>query len=146
MLAGTGAEIDLRPQLEILTDEVRASHGATTGALDENMRFYLLSRGLDPDTARALLEWAFLEDAVRAHSSMPELRQRGGAGSWPQRWAADVARRGTAVTALRGVAMVCIGYDRGRLRRQFPILVAAGQWASPWPTWTTAPPRSARRR
>jgi Fe-S cluster assembly protein SufD len=65
LLAGTGSEIDLRPQLEIFTDEVRASHGATTGALDENMRFYLASRGLDADTARALLEWAFLEDALR---------------------------------------------------------------------------------
>jgi Fe-S cluster assembly protein SufD len=64
LLATLGAEIDLRPQLEILTDEVRASHGATTGALDENMRFYLLSRGLDAGTARALLEWAFLEDAI----------------------------------------------------------------------------------
>lgn len=64
LLGGAGAEIDLRPQLEIHTDEVRASHGATTGALDENMRFYLLSRGLDPDTARGVLEWSFLEDAV----------------------------------------------------------------------------------
>jgi Fe-S cluster assembly protein SufD len=73
LLAGNGAEIDLRPQLEILTDEVRASHGATTGALDENMRFYLLSRGLDADSARALLEWAFLEDAVRG-LQLPELR------------------------------------------------------------------------
>jgi Fe-S cluster assembly protein SufD len=67
------AEIDLRPQLEIHTDQVRASHGATTGALDDTMRFYLLSRGLDPETARALLEWAFLEDAVRG-VDLPELR------------------------------------------------------------------------
>jgi Fe-S cluster assembly protein SufD len=64
LLDGAGAEVDLRPQLEIHTDEVRASHGATTGALDENMRFYLLSRGLDAETARGLLEWSFLEDAV----------------------------------------------------------------------------------
>lgn len=64
LLGGAGSEIDLRPQLEILTDDVRASHGATTGALDETMRFYLASRGLDADTARALLEWAFLEDAL----------------------------------------------------------------------------------
>lgn len=64
LLEGAGAEIDLRPQLEIHTDEVRASHGATTGALDPGMQFYLLSRGLDADTARALLEWAFLEDAL----------------------------------------------------------------------------------
>jgi len=65
LLGGTGAQIDLRPQLEILTDDVRASHGATTGALDANMQFYLLSRGLDADTARALLEWAFIEDALK---------------------------------------------------------------------------------
>ena len=64
LLSGTGAEVDLRPQLEIHTDQVRASHGATTGALDENMRFYLLSRGLDPVTARRVLEWSFLEDAI----------------------------------------------------------------------------------
>lgn len=64
LLNDPGAEIDLRPQLEIHTDAVRASHGATTGALDQDMLFYLLSRGLDPDTARSLLEWAFCEDAV----------------------------------------------------------------------------------
>jgi Fe-S cluster assembly protein SufD len=73
LLGGAHAEIDLRPQLEIYTDEVRATHGATTGALDDNMRFYLLSRGIDPDTARGLLEWAFLEDAVRG-IELPELR------------------------------------------------------------------------
>jgi Fe-S cluster assembly protein SufD len=69
-----GSEIDLRPQLEIHTDQVRANHGATTGVLDENQRFYLLSRGLDAHTARSLLEWAFLEDAVRSIEP-PELRQ-----------------------------------------------------------------------
>jgi Fe-S cluster assembly protein SufD len=73
LLDSPRAEIDLRPQLEIHTDQVRATHGATTGALDDTMRFYLLSRGLDPDTARALLEWAFLEDAIRA-IALPELR------------------------------------------------------------------------
>ncbi len=52
LLAGAEAEIDLRPQLEIHTDEVRCSHGATAGKLDENMLFYLLSRGLDA-TARS---------------------------------------------------------------------------------------------
>lgn len=71
LLGNTGAEIDLRPQLEILTDEVRASHGATTGALDPAMRFYLLSRGLDAATAQALLEWAFLEDAIAGVDPAP---------------------------------------------------------------------------
>ena len=39
-------------------------HGATAGKLDDNMLFYLLSRGLDRDTALRLLKWAFLEDVV----------------------------------------------------------------------------------
>jgi Fe-S cluster assembly protein SufD len=73
LLGTAGAEIDLRPQLEIHTDQVRASHGATTGALDENMKFYLLSRGLDAVTAQSLLEWAFLEDAIRCVET-PALR------------------------------------------------------------------------
>ena len=64
LLAGAEAEADVRPQLEIYVDEVRASHGATVGKLDEQMRFYLLSRGLDRDTADALLKWAFVEDVV----------------------------------------------------------------------------------
>ena len=75
LLGGAGAEVNLRPQLEISTDEVKASHGATTGALDEGMLFYLLSRGLDPAVARQLLEWAFLED-VLSHVSPPALRRQ----------------------------------------------------------------------
>ncbi|HET9862665.1 MAG TPA: SufD family Fe-S cluster assembly protein [Steroidobacteraceae bacterium] len=64
LLTGLGAEAAVRPQLEIYTDRVRAVHGATTGKLDEQMLFYLLSRGLEPRDARALLQWAFIEDAV----------------------------------------------------------------------------------
>lgn len=64
LLAGPGAEADLRPQLEIYTDDVKASHGATTGKLDEQQLFYLLSRGIERDTAEALLKWAFIEDVV----------------------------------------------------------------------------------
>jgi Fe-S cluster assembly protein SufD len=64
LLAGSEAEIDVRPQLEIYTDDVRCSHGATAGKLDENMLFYLLSRGLDRDSAQRLLKWAFLEDVI----------------------------------------------------------------------------------
>jgi Fe-S cluster assembly protein SufD len=64
LLAGPEAEIDVRPQLEIYTDDVRCSHGATAGKLDDNMLFYLLSRGLERDTAQRLLKWAFLEDVI----------------------------------------------------------------------------------
>lgn len=64
LLTGSGAEAAARPQLEIYTDRVRAAHGATTGKLDDQMLFYLLSRGVDRATAQALLQWAFIEDAV----------------------------------------------------------------------------------
>jgi Fe-S cluster assembly protein SufD len=62
--SGAQCEIDLRPQLEIYVDAVKASHGATVGKLDEQMLFYLLSRGLDRDTAQGLLKWAFVADAL----------------------------------------------------------------------------------
>jgi Fe-S cluster assembly protein SufD len=75
LLAGTDAEIDVRPQLEIYTDDVRCNHGATAGKLDDNMLFYLLSRGLDRETAQRLLKWAFLEDVV-AKIDVPELRRQ----------------------------------------------------------------------
>lgn len=85
LIEGTGAEIDLRPRLEISTDEVQAQHGATTGRLDENLLFYLLSRGVDRRTARALLKWAFLSDVLR-EIELPQLRveaERGAAGQLP---------------------------------------------------------------
>jgi Fe-S cluster assembly protein SufD len=75
LLAGPEAEIDVRPQLEIYTDEVRCSHGATAGKLDDAMLFYLLSRGLDRDTAQRLLKWAFLEDVV-SRVPVAELRRQ----------------------------------------------------------------------
>ncbi len=75
LLAGTDAEIDVRPQLEIYTDDVRCNHGATAGKLDDNMLFYMLSRGLDRETALRLLKWAFLEDVV-AKIEVPELRRQ----------------------------------------------------------------------
>jgi Fe-S cluster assembly protein SufD len=75
LTAGAAAEIDLRPQLEIDIDDVRASHGATIGKLDADMLFYLLSRGLDPATADSLLKWAFIADVI-ARLSDPAWRSR----------------------------------------------------------------------
>lgn len=75
LLAGPEAEIDVRPQLEIYTDDVRCSHGATAGKLDDNMLFYLLARGLDRDTAQRLLKWAFLADAF-ARIEVADLRRQ----------------------------------------------------------------------
>jgi Fe-S cluster assembly protein SufD len=75
LLAGAEAEIDVRPQLQIDTDDVRCAHGATAGKLDDDMLFYLLSRGIDAATAQRLLKWAFLEDVV-ARIEVPELRRQ----------------------------------------------------------------------
>jgi Fe-S cluster assembly protein SufD len=74
LIDGRGAHINLRPRLEINTDDIQASHGATTGQLDDQLLFYLLARGIDPVTARAMLKWAFLEDVLGAISD-PALRR-----------------------------------------------------------------------
>lgn len=58
------AEMDTKPQLEIFADDVRCSHGATIGQLDESSVFYLRSRGLSDLQARQLLQQAFLFDVV----------------------------------------------------------------------------------
>jgi Fe-S cluster assembly protein SufD len=75
LLGGSDAEIDVRPQLEIYTDDVRCNHGATAGKLDDNMLFYLLSRGIDREAALRVLKWAFVEDVV-AKIEVPELRRQ----------------------------------------------------------------------
>jgi Fe-S cluster assembly protein SufD len=68
LLLSPSAEIDSRPQLEIHTDEVKCAHGATTGRLDPNMLFYMLTRGLDRETAQSLLVYAFLADVLTGMS------------------------------------------------------------------------------
>jgi len=55
-----------RPQLEIYADDVKASHGASTGQLDESALFYMQQRCLDPTMARAMLIRAFMDDVVTA--------------------------------------------------------------------------------
>jgi Fe-S cluster assembly protein SufD len=59
LLLSPEAEIDTKPELEIFADDVKCSHGATAGELDERELFYLRSRGLDPATARNVLTFAF---------------------------------------------------------------------------------------
>lgn len=64
LLLSAGAEIDSRPELEIYADDVKCSHGATTGQLDAMSMFYLRSRGLSEQQARALLIRAFAESIL----------------------------------------------------------------------------------
>jgi len=63
LLLSPHAEIDAQPVLEIYADEVKASHGATVGQLDERALFYLRSRGIDAAAARALLIAGFCREA-----------------------------------------------------------------------------------
>jgi Fe-S cluster assembly protein SufD len=64
LLLGPGAEIDTKPELEIHTDDVRCSHGATTGQLDPAALFYLRSRGVPAAEARRLLIGAFADELL----------------------------------------------------------------------------------
>jgi Fe-S cluster assembly protein SufD len=59
LLLSEGATVNTKPQLEIFADDVKCSHGATTGRLDETALFYMRSRGLSEAKARALLTYAF---------------------------------------------------------------------------------------
>jgi Fe-S cluster assembly protein SufD len=64
ILLSERAEADLKPELEILADDVKCAHGAAIGDLDADSLFYLRSRGVPEKEARNLLIRAFLEDAV----------------------------------------------------------------------------------
>ena len=64
LLLSDQAEIDAKPELEIYADDVKCSHGATAGALDEEQLFYMRSRGIPDAEARAILVRAFLDDAL----------------------------------------------------------------------------------
>ena len=75
LLMSDDAEIDTKPELEIYADDVKCSHGATVGQLDENMLFYLRSRAIDADTARSLLTFAFADEVIRRISFAP-IRER----------------------------------------------------------------------
>lgn len=66
LLLSEQAEIDTKPELEIYADDVKCSHGATIGQLDEAAIFYLRSRGLDRDQAAQVLTRAFASRVVSA--------------------------------------------------------------------------------
>ena len=64
LLLSDDAQIDTKPQLEIYADDVKCTHGATIGQIDENALFYLRSRGLSEAEARQLLLLAFASECV----------------------------------------------------------------------------------
>jgi Fe-S cluster assembly protein SufD len=65
LLLSKESEADSRPQLEIHADDVKCTHGATVGPLDEEQLFYLRSRGIDEGFAKGLLTWAFAARILR---------------------------------------------------------------------------------
>jgi Fe-S cluster assembly protein SufD len=75
LLLSRQAEMDTKPQLEIFADDVKCTHGATVGPLDEDTLFYLRSRGIDAVLAKALLGYGFAHDVID-RVSLPALRAR----------------------------------------------------------------------
>ena len=78
LLLSRNAEIDTKPQLEIHADDVKCSHGATIGQLDEQMLFYLRARGIAESAARGMLTYGFARDVVE-RIARPGLREPIGA-------------------------------------------------------------------
>ena len=64
LLLSDTAEMRTQPQLEIYADDVKATHGASTGQLDESALFYMQQRGIDPKKARQLLVNAFMKEVL----------------------------------------------------------------------------------
>ncbi|MBQ2608375.1 MAG: SufD family Fe-S cluster assembly protein, partial [Paludibacteraceae bacterium] len=73
LLLSREAQMRTRPQLEIYADDVQASHGATTGQLDESALFYMQQRGISRDVAYRMLVVAFLKDVL---DTLSDERQR----------------------------------------------------------------------
>jgi Fe-S cluster assembly protein SufD len=65
ILLSPGSTVNTKPQLEIYADDVKCSHGTSTGQLDPSALFYLRSRGLGVESARKLLLQAFLDEVVQ---------------------------------------------------------------------------------
>ena len=64
LLLSEGSKVDTKPQLEIFADDVKCTHGATVGRLDEMALFYMKSRGIGADRSRALLTYAFAAEVL----------------------------------------------------------------------------------
>ena len=75
LLLSPSARVDTKPQLEIFADDVKCTHGATVGRLDEVAMFYLNSRGIGPETARTLLTYAFAADVLETIELEPLRRE-----------------------------------------------------------------------
>lgn len=75
LLLSPSAVMRTQPQLEIYADDVKASHGASTGQLDESALFYMQQRGIDAPTARRMLVAAFMKDIAEQISDTEKREQ-----------------------------------------------------------------------
>jgi Fe-S cluster assembly protein SufD len=71
VLLSDDAQMNTKPELEIYADDVKCSHGTTTGQMDENAIFYLRSRGMSVESAQRLLTSAFIVDVMNKVKSEP---------------------------------------------------------------------------
>jgi Fe-S cluster assembly protein SufD len=77
LLLSEEAQIDTKPQLEIYADDVKCTHGATIGQIDENAIFYLRSRGISEEASRAILLFAFANESLERMKVEPIRRYLG---------------------------------------------------------------------
>ena len=117
LLLSEEAEADSKPELEIFADDVQCGHGATAGELDEELKFYLMARGIPEPEAEALLVQAFVGEAIEGieHAGLRDaLMGRSSPGS----------RREEGRPMHPAVSNG--SYDVARIRADFPILGDAG--------------------
>ncbi len=97
LLLSDNARIDTKPQLEIHADDVKCTHGATIGQIEEEQLFYLRARGLDEKSARNLLLYAFAAECL---DRMKEPAAREFAENLIRARLADLSRGAVAATAI----------------------------------------------
>jgi Fe-S cluster assembly protein SufD len=91
LLLSDDAQIDTKPQLEIYADDVKCTHGATIGQVEENALFYLRSRGLDEAAAKHLLLLAFANECL---DRMTSVQMRAHIEALVMSWLPDATRYG----------------------------------------------------
>lgn len=95
LLLSRDAEINSKPELEIYADDVKCSHGATVGELEDDQLFYLMARGIPEERARAILVAAYVDEAVD-HIQREPIRDafRAAAADWMQQNIAGAPAKG----------------------------------------------------
>ena len=102
LLLSPDAEIDSKPELEIFADDVKCSHGATVGELDGEQLFYLRSRGIPDQEARALLVRAFLQEGLDdvTDARIRAIMEASVQGWWDRQSAQAITERANAAKAV----------------------------------------------